>query len=484
MSELAAPVRPAPAADSAIPWPVFFVTVDRRLRGRPRPVDRERGLPVDRAVVPRGLDDDAVVGAVRLQRRVRRAAARRRAHRRPLGPAALVPAGRRRVHARLAAVRRGARAVDADRRPGRAGRRRRAADAGVARAAARRHPRRRSGRRPSPCGAASPPSPSPPARRSARCSSTPAAGGGRSSSTCPSPLVVGAGDAPRGDRVGRRRPAARPRRRRPDPVGGRRRSPSASPRATTGAGRAPRSLGAFAVAVGARRRPPCGGPGSHPAPAIDLQPVREPHRRPRQRGDGRLRRRLLRHAARQRAVPHRRCGSTRPSRPAWPSRPARWWWRRCRRSTGRLAAAHRLPAGARRRQPRVRRRRSCGACSSCRHRAGLPRPLAAGQPAHRRSAWPSPSRCSARPRWPACRPSASASAAPSTRPPARSARCSASPRCGHPRPARLAGRRARRLPAGLADDVVGRASCRRSSRPGSARVDAVRGARPGDGGGR
>ena len=114
----------------------------RCLRGGPRPVDRERGLPVDRALVPRGVGGDAVVGAVGLQRGVRRPAARRRPHRRPLGPAALVPQRRGRVHPRLAALRRGHLAGDADRRPGGPGGRCRPADAGLAGAAARCHPRR------------------------------------------------------------------------------------------------------------------------------------------------------------------------------------------------------------------------------------------------------------------------------------------------------------------------------------------------------
>ena len=85
--------------------------------------------------------------------------------------------GRRRIFllgllvftARLAAVRHRPVGLAADRRAGRAGRRRRAAHARVAGAAADGHPARRPGRRRSPCGAASRRWPSPPARRSARC---------------------------------------------------------------------------------------------------------------------------------------------------------------------------------------------------------------------------------------------------------------------------------------------------------------------------
>ena len=93
----------------------------RRVHGRPRPVDRERGLPVDQASFPDVVDGDAVVGAVVVQRRVRRAAARCRPRRRPLGPEALVPPRSADVHGRLGGLRRRPGGVAADRRPGRPG---------------------------------------------------------------------------------------------------------------------------------------------------------------------------------------------------------------------------------------------------------------------------------------------------------------------------------------------------------------------------
>ena len=111
----------------------------RRLHGRPRPVDRERGVPVDAPVLPRGLDGHAVVGPRRLQRRVRRAAPRGGPDRRPFRAPAHLPARLADLHRRVAAVRHRAVGVAADRRTGRPGHRCRPADAGVTRPAAVRH---------------------------------------------------------------------------------------------------------------------------------------------------------------------------------------------------------------------------------------------------------------------------------------------------------------------------------------------------------
>ena len=133
----------------------------RRVHGRPRPVDRERGVPVDPPVVPRGLDGHAVVGPRRLQRRVRRCSSA------PAGSPTAPGAGASSCSAwliftaRVAAVRHRALGVAADRRPGRPGDRCRPADAGLARPAAVRHPPAAGPRRWR-CGAACPPSRSPP----------------------------------------------------------------------------------------------------------------------------------------------------------------------------------------------------------------------------------------------------------------------------------------------------------------------------------
>ena len=214
----------------------------RRVHGRPRPVDRERGVPVDPPVVPRGLDGHAVVGPRRLQRRVRRAAPRGGQDRRPLRTPAHLPARPADLHRRVAAVRHRALGVAAHRRPGRPGHRCGPADAGLARPAAVRDRRRRRGPRRWRCGAAWPRSRSPPAPRSARSSSTPAGGAGRSSSTSPSrssPASPPDGSCPNRTSAGRFptssvwrccRPRWRP-------------SPWRSPRAVTGAGRAVASSG-------------------------------------------------------------------------------------------------------------------------------------------------------------------------------------------------------------------------------------------------
>ena len=211
----------------------------------------------------------------------------------------------------------------ADRRPGRAGGRRRAADAGLAGAAARRHRpggpaagRRHVGRHLRP-------------RRRHRpvarlaCSSTPAGGAGPSSSTCRSPPLAARRAPGAGAGVDDRRPASPtssasacsppPSPRRPRHHAGR----------ATGAGRARRVLGSFAVAVGARPGSCCArGRTTTRRPSTSAVP--DPHRRARQRRHRRLRRRLLRHAARQRAVPHHGLGLLDArGRPGHHARPAR-----------------------------------------------------------------------------------------------------------------------------------------------------------------
>ena len=309
-----------------IPWPVFLVTVAGAFVVALDLSIVNVAFPSIKASFPEVVDDDALLGAVRLQRGVRRPAARRRTHRRPLGPAALVPPGHRRVHARLAAVRRRHRPVDAHRRPGRAGRRRRAADAGLARPAARRHRRRRSGPRPWPCGAASPPSPSPPARRSARCSSTPAAGGGPSSSTCPSSSS---------SRVVTRRVVTEsvvggpP----PDLVGVALLSLAVASLALgitqgddwgwtsaavlgllRGVARARRVGRAAGPGPSGRRPSTCASSRTAPSPWPTPPPSPTPS--------------ASSPCSSPTCCSSPRCGSTPPSRPAWPSHPVRWWWRR------------------------------------------------------------------------------------------------------------------------------------------------------------
>ena len=163
--------QPNDAVEAAprIPWPVFFVTVagafvvalDLSIVNVAFPSIKASFPEVSTTTLSWVLSAYSVVfGALLL-------GAGRIADR--SGPAALVPPRRGRVHARLAAVRRGHQPLDAHRRPGGAGRRRRAAHAGLARPAARRHGPGAAGARRWPCGAASPPSPWPPARRSARC---------------------------------------------------------------------------------------------------------------------------------------------------------------------------------------------------------------------------------------------------------------------------------------------------------------------------
>ena len=101
--------QPSDAAVEAaprIPWPVFFVTVAGAFVVALDLSIVNVAFPSIKASFPEVVDDVALVGAVGLQRGVRRPAARRRSHRRPLRPAALVPPRHRRVHARLAAVRR------------------------------------------------------------------------------------------------------------------------------------------------------------------------------------------------------------------------------------------------------------------------------------------------------------------------------------------------------------------------------------------
>ena len=90
-----------------------------------------------------------------------------------------------------------------------------------------------------------------------------------------------------------------------------RRSRSGSPRATTGAGRALQCSAAFTAVAPARRlgRPPRPGP---PGPRQSTSACSEPHGRPGQRGDGRMRGGLLRHAAGRRPLPHHGLGLLHP----------------------------------------------------------------------------------------------------------------------------------------------------------------------------
>ena len=90
-----------------------------RRRGRVRRRDdRQHRLPEHRAFVPGNVDLLALLGAQRLQHRVRRVPRRRRADRRRVGPAADVRVRARGVHGRVAALRDRALAVAADHFPG------------------------------------------------------------------------------------------------------------------------------------------------------------------------------------------------------------------------------------------------------------------------------------------------------------------------------------------------------------------------------
>ena len=77
----------------------------RRLHGDARPVHRQHRLPRHRARLLRLEHGVAVVGAQRLRDRLRRRARPGGTARRPLRPSARLPAGLRRVRARLGAVR-------------------------------------------------------------------------------------------------------------------------------------------------------------------------------------------------------------------------------------------------------------------------------------------------------------------------------------------------------------------------------------------
>ena len=79
----------------------------RRVHGLPGRLDRERGLPGHRALVPGHLRGRPVLGPERLQRGVRRAAGAGRAGRRPGRPAQDLLRGHGRVPAGLGAVRSG-----------------------------------------------------------------------------------------------------------------------------------------------------------------------------------------------------------------------------------------------------------------------------------------------------------------------------------------------------------------------------------------
>ena len=299
----------------------------RRLRGGPRPVDRERGLPVaSRRRSPRSSTTtlswvlsaySVVFGALLL-------GAGRIADR----------SGRRRWFLRGVAVFTlgsllcgvATSAVDAHRRPGRAGRRRRAAHAGLARAAARRHRRRAAGPGGGHVGRHLRP------RRGHR----PVAGRGAHRRRR---LALGLlhqparpprrrrGDAAGGHRVRGRRPAARPARRGAALAGGgvagarhhagrrlgldehrgarllrRRRSCSAC-----------RPVRRARVHPAAAHRPhACSRTGRSPWPTPPPSPTPS----------------ASSPCSSPTCCSSPRCGTTPPSRPAWPSPRARWWWRR------------------------------------------------------------------------------------------------------------------------------------------------------------
>ena len=213
--------------------------VCRRLPGLPRRDHRQRRLPVDPGVVPRHVDRRAVVGAQRLQHRLRGVPHRLRPAHRPARPAAGVRRRHRAVHARVRAVRRRADRSSCWSPPGSSRRSARRCWCPPRSPWSSRPSRASGGRTPSACGARPRPWPPGSGRRSAAPWSSSAAGAGRSWSTCPFGLA-----AVRGRPAASSSRAGRPGRRvMPDLVGaallaGRawRCSTSASSRAATGAG--------------------------------------------------------------------------------------------------------------------------------------------------------------------------------------------------------------------------------------------------------
>ncbi len=133
--------RPGPSATPRA-GAVFVVTALGHLHGLARPLDRQRGLPRHRGVVPRRELGVAVVDHHRLLHRVRRAARRRRPHGRPARSQAGVRGRRRRVPARLVPVRHRPGRHDAHRRTRPPGHRRGVPGAGLGRPAHRRLPAR------------------------------------------------------------------------------------------------------------------------------------------------------------------------------------------------------------------------------------------------------------------------------------------------------------------------------------------------------
>ena len=85
---------------------VFVVTALGCVHGLARPLDRQRGLPGARALLPPRLAGHAGLGDHRLQHRVRVAAGHRRPHGRPARAAAALLRRARRVQPRFGAVRR------------------------------------------------------------------------------------------------------------------------------------------------------------------------------------------------------------------------------------------------------------------------------------------------------------------------------------------------------------------------------------------
>ena len=165
---------------------VFIVTALGCLHGLARSVDRERGLPRPRTLVPARLPGLAGLGHHRLQHRVRLAARHRRPQRRPTRAPAAVLHRSGRLHPGFGPVRPGPLGGPARRRPVHPGQRGGRHAAGLARPPARAPSPASGAPRWWPCGVASAPWPWPPGPRSAVSSSPDRAGGGCSSSTCPS----------------------------------------------------------------------------------------------------------------------------------------------------------------------------------------------------------------------------------------------------------------------------------------------------------
>ena len=297
-------------------------------------------FPSIRASFPGDVDRVAVLGAERLQHRLRRVPDRLRPAHRPARTPSGVPGRHRAVHRRVRALRCRAVARPADRRPGRAGARCGDAGARLARPGRRGLPGTERGRTPSGCGARPRPWRPGSARRSAAPWSSWAAGAGRSWSTSRSasrPLLAGRSQLVESRAPGRRRMPDLRRRRaargRPGAA-----QPGRSSRAATGAGaappwsgRSPRPLSCWSCSCLSSRR--------HRSPLLDPALLRIPLVLDRLGRHGRRRPRLLRLPADQHPVAAVRLGVRRAAGRSGPGA------RRAGRRRRRRAARARWPTG-------------------------------------------------------------------------------------------------------------------------------------------